>query len=60
VWGAIALSVAILIGMYAIEPVRKVLSLYEMSTNDWLISVGASVVSLIIIQIGKKLNIAQQ
>ncbi|MDO9001063.1 MAG: calcium-translocating P-type ATPase, PMCA-type [Bacteroidota bacterium] len=60
VWGAIALSVAILIGMYAIEPVRKVLSLYEMSANDWLISVGASVVSLIIIQVGKKLKIAQQ
>lgn len=60
VWGAIALSVAILIGMYAIEPVRKVLSLYAMSASDWLISVGASVVSLIIIQIGKKLKIAQQ
>ena len=60
VWGAIALSVAILIGMYAIEPVRKVLSLYEMSANDWLISVSASIVSLIIIQIGKKLKIAQQ
>lgn len=60
VWGAIALSVAILLGIYAIEPVRKVLSLYEMSASDWLISVGASVVSLIIIQIGKKLKIAQQ
>lgn len=60
VWGAIALSVVILLGMYAIEPVRKVLSLYEMSTSDWLISVGASVVSLIIIQVGKKLKIAQQ
>jgi P-type Ca2+ transporter type 2C len=60
VWGAIAFSVAILIGMYAIEPVRKVLSLYEMSVYDWLISIGASVVSLIIIEIGKKLKIAQQ
>ncbi|MDO9184785.1 MAG: calcium-translocating P-type ATPase, PMCA-type [Bacteroidia bacterium] len=60
VWGAIALSVVILLGMYAIEPVRKVLSLYEMSASDWLISVGASVVSLIIIQVGKKLKITQQ
>lgn len=60
VWGAIALSVAILIGMYAIEPVRKMLSLYEMSASDWLISVGASFFSLVIIQIGKKLNIARQ
>jgi len=60
VWGAIILSVIILIGMYIIEPVRKVLSLYEMSSIDWLISVGASIVSLIIIQIGKKLKIVQQ
>jgi Ca2+-transporting ATPase len=60
VWGAIALSVIILLGVYAIEPVRKVLSIYEMSVYDWLISIGASIVSLIIIQIGKKLKIAQQ
>ncbi len=60
VWGAIALSVIILLGVYAIEPVRKVLSIYEMSIYDWLISIGASIVSLIIIQIGKKLKIAQQ
>ncbi len=60
VWGAMALSIVILIGLYIIEPVRKVLSLYEMSAYDWFIAVGASVVSLIIIQVGKKLNIAQQ
>jgi len=60
VWGAVALSVIILLGVYAIEPVRKVLSIYEMSVYDWLISIGASIVSLIIIQIGKKLKIAQQ
>ncbi|MFV5703653.1 cation-translocating P-type ATPase [Flavobacterium sp. XS2P12] len=60
VWGAIAISVIILISMYMIETMRKVLSLYEMSINDWLISIGASVVSLIVIQIGKKLKMAQQ
>ncbi|MBN8693122.1 MAG: cation-translocating P-type ATPase [Bacteroidetes bacterium] len=60
VWGAIALSIIILLGVYAIEPVRKVLSIYEMSIYDWLISIGASIVSLIVIQIGKKLKIAQQ
>jgi Ca2+-transporting ATPase len=60
VWGAITLSVVILISMYAIEPMRKVLSLYEMSINDWLISIAASIVSLIIIQVSKKLKIAQQ
>jgi Ca2+-transporting ATPase len=60
VWGAIILSLIILVGIYNIEPMRKVLTLYSMSINDWLISIGASVVSLIIIQIGKKLKIAQQ
>ncbi len=60
VWGAIALSVAILMGLYAIEPGRKVLSLHEMSISDWLISIAASIVSLIIIQAGKKLKIVQQ
>lgn len=60
VWGAITLSVVILISMYAIEPMRKVLSLYEMSINDWLISIGASIVSLIIIQVAKKIKIIQQ
>jgi Ca2+-transporting ATPase len=60
VWGAIALSLAILIGIYAIEPTRKVLSLYEMSVSDWLISIGASIASLIIIQAGKKLKIVEQ
>lgn len=60
VWGAITLSVVILISMYVIEPMRKVLSLYEMSINDWLISIGASIVSLIIIQVAKKIKIIQQ
>ncbi|WP_348813888.1 cation-translocating P-type ATPase [Flavobacterium maritimum] len=59
VWGAIILSLFILVGIYNIEPMRKVLTLYNLSINDWLISIGASVVSLIIIQIGKKLKIAQ-
>lgn len=60
VWGAILLSLLILVVFYNIEPMRKVLTLHNMSVNDWLISIGGSVVSLVIIQIGKKLKIAQQ
>lgn len=59
VWGAIIISVIILLGLYAIEPVRTVLSIYMMSVYDWLIISGASVLSLIIIQIGKKIKLAQ-
>ncbi len=60
VWGAIIISTIILLIAFLIEPVRIVLSIYEMSIYDWLITVGSSVASLIIIQIGKKLKIAQQ
>jgi len=57
VWGAIILSLIILVGIYNIEPMRKVLTLYNMSINDWLISIGASIVSVIIIQVERKLKI---
>ncbi|TAL63271.1 MAG: cation-translocating P-type ATPase [Bacteroidetes bacterium] len=60
VWGAIILSLTILFGTYAIEPIRNVLSVYEMSVYDLLISFGASIVSLIIIQIARKLKIVVQ
>ncbi len=60
VWGAITLSVIIVLGAYSVGPIRNVLSIYEMSTFDWLISIGASIVSLIVIQFGKKLKIAYQ
>lgn len=60
IWAAISFSVIILLVIYSIEPIRKVLSIYEMSIYDWLISIGAAIVSLILIQIGKKLKIVQQ
>ncbi len=60
VWRAIVFSILILLSVYFIIPVREVLSLYEMSVYDWLVSIAASIVSLIIIQIGKRLGIAKQ
>ncbi len=60
IWGAIILSLIILFGIYAIEPIRKMLSIYEMSAKDWLISIGASTASLILIRIAKKLKIVHQ
>jgi len=60
VWYAISISALIVITIYLIEPIRNVLSIYELTIYDWLISLGASIVSVIIIQIGKKLKIAQQ
>lgn len=56
-WGAIALSVIILLSVYTIEPIREVLSIHEMSGYDWLISVVSGLISLIIIRLGKILKI---
>lgn len=60
VWYSIFISALIVILAYAIQPIRNVLSIYQMSLTDWFIIIGASILSLIIIQIGKKLKIAQQ
>lgn len=60
VWGSIVLSIVILIGIYNFEYARKVLALHKMSMSDWLVTIGASVASLIIIQVSKKLNIVSQ
>lgn len=57
VWAAVVLSVAIVILVYFIVPVRKVLSLYGMSAYDWLISIGAAFFSLILIRIIRHLKI---
>ncbi len=60
VWYATLIS-AILLGLsYEIPIVRKALDIFPMSTEDWLIAIGMSVVSLIIIQVSKAFNIIRQ
>lgn len=54
IWGAIIISIAIVLILYAIVPVRSVLSVYYMSGSDWLIISGASILSLILIHLAKK------
>jgi Ca2+-transporting ATPase len=53
VWGSLLLSSLIIILSYSITPVRNVLSIYELSSTDWLIASGASFASLILIQLCK-------
>lgn len=60
VWTALVISFLIVTITYLIEYLRKIFSLYEMSYLDWIICTAASVISVIIIQLGKKLNIAHQ
>ena len=54
VWGAIILSLLILISVYNLEPLRKVLLIYYMSVYDWMVTIGSSFIFLGIIQISKK------
>lgn len=60
IWYSIILSLLILLVMYLIEPIRKVLSIYHMSSEDWLITIAASFASLIIIQTAKTFNLVKQ
>ncbi len=60
VWLAIISSLIILIGLYLIEPVRTVLSIYPMSTADWMITISSAITAMVIIQIAKILKIVKQ
>jgi len=60
VWGAILISVGILVLCHSIPLIANVLNLNSLTIYDWLLIIGASLFSLLIIQIGKKINIAKQ
>ena len=60
VWYATLVSVILIVLSYKIPIISKALDLGPMSGMDWLISIGMSVASLIIIQISKALKIIKQ
>lgn len=60
VWLAIISSFVILIGLSLIAPVRKVLSIYPMSVQDWLIIVSSAIIAMIIIQTARAFKIIKQ
>ncbi|CAN5430361.1 cation-transporting P-type ATPase [soil metagenome] len=60
VWYATAVSVIFLGLSYKIPIIGKALDIFPMSGEDWLICIGMSIASLIIIQISKALNIIKQ
>ena len=60
VWYATAVSFVLLFLSYEISIVRKALDIYSMSGKDWMICFGMSLLSLIIIQISRALNIIRQ
>lgn len=54
VWASLIISIGILVTIYTIQPVSTVLSVYKMSLTDWIVSISAGVLSVIVIQISKK------
>ncbi len=59
-WYAFAISVAIIVIVYTIKPMREILSLDALSLIDWLIVIGMSLLSAVIIHLLKRLKIARQ
>ena len=60
VWYSIVLSLMVIFGLYAIGPVREVLSVHSLSLGDWAICLSTSICSFIIIQTAKALKIVKQ
>lgn len=59
VWYAIAACICIIIGLYQIGPVRTALSVAPMSPADWVVCIGAGLLTMIIIRLGKHLAFFQ-
>lgn len=60
VWYAVMSCIILLFISYQIEVVRRALDIFPMSKEDWMITVGMSFASLVIIQIVKTLKLIQQ
>lgn len=60
VWLAITVSLFIILGLSLITPVRDILSVYPMSTIDWIIVIVSSITAMGIIQFAKVFKIVTQ
>lgn len=60
VWYAVVACLILLAISYQITIIREALNIFPMTKEDWTIILGMSLVSLIMIQAGKKLKIAKQ
>lgn len=60
VWYSTIACVSILVVSYLITPIRQVLDIQQMTMIDWVIVIGMSFFSLIVIQLSQKLKIVTQ
>ena len=59
VWFALGICIGIIAVLHLIEPVKKVLSIFPISTSDWMVVLAFSVASMIVNQLAKRLNIVR-
>ncbi len=55
VWFAIGACIGIIVLLYQIAPVRTALSITPMSVADWGVSIGAGLLAMVVIRIGRNL-----
>lgn len=60
VWASIIISVIMLLLVFLIDPLKEILSIYNLHTADWLVCITTGFVSFLIIRLGKNLKIAIQ
>lgn len=60
VWLAVIVNLALVIGINFSEPIRNVLSVYPMSSLDWIISIASAIAAMLIIQFAKHFKIVTQ
>ncbi|HLF62199.1 MAG TPA: HAD-IC family P-type ATPase [Saprospiraceae bacterium] len=56
VWYSIGICLLIVFGLYQFEIVRSALSIVPMSATDWIVSIAAGLLAMVIIRIGKFLQ----
>jgi Ca2+-transporting ATPase len=59
VWYAIVICIGIVAILHLIDPVKKVLSIFPLSTPDWIVIVMFSFAGMIINQLAKRFNIVK-
>jgi Ca2+-transporting ATPase len=59
VWFSLGICIGIIAILHLIEPVKKVLSIFPISTSDWMVVLAFSFAGMIVNQLAKKFNIVR-
>jgi Ca2+-transporting ATPase len=57
VWFAVGGCILVVVLLYQIAPVRKALSIVHMSVADWALSIGAGLLAMVVIRLGRNFEV---